>query len=310
MVRTVMLRGHAGAVELRHLRYFLAVADDLNFTRAAMKLRVAQPALSRQIRQLEEELGVALFERNRRAVHLTAAGQAFLSEARSVLAQSERAIHVAQSTADPHSGSLNVGYVWGLFHTRVPAVVEQFRRRFPQVAVHLFDYTATEQAAALADGRLDLGFIGFEEEAETAGLERRRIGRCAFVVALPTAHRSARRRRVELASLSNEMFFAISGSTYPGAARLVAEACRVAGFRPRIVQAADRGHTLLGLVAGQCGVALVPESLAALPHSGVVLRPLATPPIADLFVAWPPRRPSAIRDQFLSILEATGDAAS
>ncbi|MCK6501035.1 MAG: LysR family transcriptional regulator, partial [Nitrospira sp.] len=82
-------------MELRHLRYFLAVADDLNFTRAAMKLRVAQPALSRQIRQLEEELGVALFERNRRAVHLTAAGQAFLSEARSVLAQSERAIHVA-----------------------------------------------------------------------------------------------------------------------------------------------------------------------------------------------------------------------
>ncbi|MBL9136786.1 MAG: LysR family transcriptional regulator [Verrucomicrobiales bacterium] len=304
-----MPRRHAGPVELRHLRYFLAVADHLNFTRAAVKLRVAQPALSRQIRQLEEELGVALFERNRRAVHLTPAGEAFLAEARSVLAQSERAIQVAQATVDPHDAALRIGYVWGLFHSRVPAVVEKFRRRFPQVAVHLFDYTATEQVAALADGRLDLGFIGFEEEAESAGLERRRIGRCAFVIALPTAHRAARRRRVDLASLASEMFFAISERTYPGAARLVADACRAAGFRPRILQAAERGHTLLGLVAGQCGVALVPESLADLPHPGVVLRPLVNPPTADLLVAWPPRRPNAVRDKFLMILEELGGTA-
>lgn len=304
-----MPRGHAGAVELRHLRYFLAVADDLNFTRAAAKLRVAQPALSRQIRQLEEELGVALFERNRRAVRLTAAGEAFLAEARSVLAQSERAIQVAQAKAVPPGAALNVGYVWGLFHTRVPAVVEQFRRRFPHVAVHLFDFTATEQATALVEGRLDLGFIGFEEEAGAAGLERRRIGACSFVVALPAAHPAARRRRVDLASLSGEMFFAISGATYPGAAHLVADACQSAGFRPRILQAAERGHTLLGLVAGQCGVALVPESLAALPHPGVVLRPLLNPPRAGLFVAWPPRRPCPYRDEFLALLNGSDDAA-
>lgn len=126
-------------MELRHLRYFAAVADDLNFTKAARKLHVAQPALSRQIRQLEAEVGVALFERNRRQVRLTEAGRAFLAETRSVLAHSELAVKAAQATGRSGAGPLPVGYVWGLFHTLVPAAVEHFRRTNPEVAVHLFD---------------------------------------------------------------------------------------------------------------------------------------------------------------------------
>lgn len=288
------------AMELRHLRYFVAVAETLSFTRAATRLRVAQPALSRQIRHLEEELGISLFARDRRSVRLTPVGTAFLEEARTVLAHSEQAVETARSLRDPRKGTLRLGYVWGLFHALVPRAIEGFRRRHPEVAVHLFDFTATQQAEALVDGRLDVGFIGLAREADAAGLARRKVAACDFVVALPDDHSAARRRRVSLADLASEMFLTISETSFPGAAALVSEACRGAGFRPRLVQAAERGHTLLSLVAARCGVALVPESLAAMPHVGVCLRPLTEPTRADLFLAWDPRRPSEIRDAFLA----------
>jgi DNA-binding transcriptional LysR family regulator len=197
---------------------------------------------------------------------------------------------------------LNVGYVWGLFHSIVPRAIERFRKTAPNIAVNLFDFTATQQADALVAGSLDMGFIGFAEEADAAGLARRRIGSCTFVAALPARHAAARHRSVVLNSLAKEMFFTISESTYPSAARMAAEACAAAGFRPRIVQAAERGFTLLGLVAGNCGVALVPESLAALPHPGVVFRPLVQPLQGDLFIAWQAKRDSKVRDAFLASL--------
>src|SRR6185503_16126900 len=129
-------------MELRHLRYFVALAQELNFTKAARKLRVAQPALSRQIRQLEDEVGVTLLERNQRGARLTGAGRAFLTEASSILEQSEQAVRVAQNSGTSGRGLLNVGYVWGLFHSLAPATVARFRAQFPNIAVNLFDLTA------------------------------------------------------------------------------------------------------------------------------------------------------------------------
>ena len=293
-----------GGVELRHLRYFVQVAQTLNLTKAAQVLRVAQPALSRQIRQLEEEIGVELLERTRRGVRLTSAGEAFLVEARGVLDQSAQAIQVARKTELGKAGQLNLGYVWGLFHSVVPPVVANFRGRFPSVAVHLFDLPATQQAEALAQGRLDAGFIGLADEADTVGLAKRKVGECSFVVALPATHRAARRRRVPLAMLAQDFFFSISDQHYPGASRCALEACTKAGFRPRILQAAERGHTILGLVAGQCGVALLPEPLRALPHPGVAFRPLEDALRVDLFVAWKAGRSSMLRDAFLELLDA------
>jgi DNA-binding transcriptional LysR family regulator len=290
-------------MELRHLRYFVGVAQELNFTRAAQILRVAQPALSRQIRKLEEEVGVVLLERNRRGVRLTMAGKAFLAEARALLEQSEQAIRVAQETSHAGSGHLNVGYVWGLFHSVVPATVARFRRELPNVAVNLFDMTATQQAEALVQGRLDAGFIGFAQEADAAGLSKRKVGTCAFVAALPKNHRAARKAKVPLATLAQDFFFVISEQNYPGASRFVLEACQRAGFRPKILQAAERGHTILGLVAGNCGVALLPEPLRALPHPGVIFRPLAKPPTGDLFIAWQATRTSPSRDTFLGLFD-------
>jgi LysR family transcriptional regulator, benzoate and cis,cis-muconate-responsive activator of ben and cat genes len=289
-------------VELRHLRYFIAVADELNFTKAAQKMRVAQPALSRQIRQLEEEMGVTLLDRNQRSVRLTEAGKAFLVEARSLVTHSEQVIKAAQSIRQGDHVTLNIGYVWGLFHSLVPGVIEKFRRSFPEVAINLFDTTATQQAQMLSENRLDAGFIGFAEEADTAGLKKQKVGTCRFVAALPKNHRAARHRVVDLTSLAQEMFFVISADNYPGAARFVSEACRAAGFRPKIIQTVERGHILLGLVAGNCGVALVPEPLRALPHPGVVFRPLVKPPQGDLYLAWNGRHSMAVRDSFVKEL--------
>ena len=298
-------------MELRHLRYFVEVARALNFTKAAQILRVAQPALSRQIRQLEEEVGVRLLERTRRGVLMTPAGEAFLVEARAVLQQSSQAIQVAQKTSQGKAGQLNLGYVWGLFHSVVPRVVGNFRQVFPDVAVHLFDLTAIQQTQGIAQGNLDLGFVGFAQEANAAGLAKRKIGESGFVVALPKTHRAARRRRVPLAMLADDFFFTISEQHYPGASSYVVAACADAGFRPRVLQAAERGHTILNLVAGQCGVALLPEPLRALPHPGVVFRPLVDDIRADLFVAWDTARNSTVRDSFLGVLfskQRTGPA--
>lgn len=288
-------------MELRQLRYFVAVARELNFTKAAEKLHLAQPALSRQVRQLEDELGVRLFERNSRGTNLTDAGGAFLTEAQALLAQSEQAIRVAQATGQSARDQLNVGYVWGLFHSIVPPALARFRNHLPNVSVHLFDMTATQQAQALAEGRLDVGFIGFSDEADEASLPKRRVGICEFVAVLPKHHPSARKKKISLAALAEDFFIVISKDNYPGAARFVAEACEKAGFRPRILQTAERGHTILSLVAGNCGVALLPAPLEALPHPDVVFRTLTNSPKADLFVAWAETSRSPLTKAFVEL---------
>jgi DNA-binding transcriptional LysR family regulator len=273
-------------VELRHLRYFVAVAEQLSFTRAAERLHVAQPALSRQIRQLEEEVGISLFQRDHRSVSLTEAGRSFWAEAKLILQQSEHAVKSLQTRAKLEQRELNLGYVWGLFHTFAPAVLARFWRDYPQVAVNLFDRTAMQQAKALAEGRLDAGFIGFAEEADRTGLSKLKVGSCQFLVALPRQHALARQKKVSLEALREEFFIAISEESYPAAAHVISSACRRAGFRPKALQSAERGFTAISLVAANCGVALLPEALQALPHEGVIFCPLAQPVKADLFLAW------------------------
>lgn len=269
-------------MEFRQLRYFSTVARELNFTRAAEKLRVAQPALSRQIRQLEEELGVRLFERDKRHVQLTSAGAAFLAEAESILKQSEQAMLLARS----NKGAVRLGYVWGLFHTIVPEALRRFRLLAPDVAVDLFDLSAAQQGRALAGNKLDAGFIGFAFEAESAQLEMKSIGTTRFLIALPQGHVLARQRTIELKKLASEFFLMISDEHFPGASRIITSACHASGFRPRVLQAPERGHTILGMLASGCGAAFLPETLAALPHPGVVFREPSLPVSAELYLAW------------------------
>jgi DNA-binding transcriptional LysR family regulator len=269
-------------MELRQLRYFATVAREQNFTRAAAKLHVAQPALSRQVKQLEEELGVELLARNKRGVTLTSAGKTFFAEAEDILQQSERAMQRARGG---EAGALNIGYVWGLFHSIVPHALQRFRASEPEVAVNLFDLSAAEQGRALASGKLDVGFIGLAFEAAAAGLQMQRVGATQFIVALPEKHPLARRRSIDLKMLAEDVFLLISEEHFPGASQVMREACSTAGFKPRTLFA-ERGHTMLSLVAAGCGVALLPEPLRALPHADLAFRPPSTPIFADIFVAW------------------------
>ena len=181
-------------------------------------------------------------------------------------------------------------------------VLERFRRHFPKTAVLLFDLTALAQARALLEDQIDAGFIGFAHEVNSAGLSKRKVGACTFVAALPKNHPAARKPMVQLASLADDFFLGISTETFPGASRHVTDACARAGFRPRILQMVERGYTILGLVAGNCGVALLPESLQALPHPGIIFRPLADPPVADLFLAWAANSTQAALIDFLSLV--------
>lgn len=290
-------------MELRQLRYFVAVAGELNFTKAASKLRVAQPALSRQIQQLEQEIGAKLFERSPRGARLTRAGDALLTEARSLLAQCSKAILAARAAANQSQKSLNVGYAWGLFHSHVPGVIARFHRHHPDVPVNLFDMTAPQQAAALNEGQLDAGFIGFAQDANDPGLARQKIGSCAFVLALPESLAIAKRKTVDLRSLANESFCVISQQSFPGAAHCALEACAEAGFRPKALQTAARGMTMLGMVSANQGLAILPEPLTALPHPGVIFRPMKRPYKSDLFVVWKSGAQSPLRDAFLNSID-------
>jgi DNA-binding transcriptional LysR family regulator len=173
----------------------------------------------------------------------------------------------------------------------VPDLLARFRRDHPQVSVNLLDLTAMEQAEALSNGRIDAGFIGFAEEADRAGLSKQKVGNCQFLVALPRHHALARQKKIRLESLRDDFFIAISEKSYPAAAHVITNACQLAGFRPKVLQSAERGFTAIGLVAANCGVALLPEALHALPHQGVLFRPLTAPVEADLFLAWPDREP-------------------
>jgi DNA-binding transcriptional LysR family regulator len=281
-------------MELRHLRYFVGVAGEKSFTRAAAKLRVAQPALSRQIRQLEEETGVTLLIRGRKGVELTEAGRAFLTEARALLEQSEKAIRTAQQAEQKQLQPFNVGYVWGLFHSQVPPVLDKLRFRFPQRPMNLLDMTPAQQARDLLDRRLDAGFIGFAQDADSMGLMKRKVADCRFVAVLKKDHPAAHKSKLTLSMLAEDFFFTISDQSYPGASRFIADACEQAGFRPKILQAAERGYTIVGLVASNRGVAILPESLKAMPHPGVVFRPLLDFPQTDLFLAWRKEDPSPV----------------
>jgi DNA-binding transcriptional LysR family regulator len=152
--------------------------------------------------------------------------------------------------------------------------------------VNLFDMSATEQAKALIAGKIQAGFIGFAHEADAANLEKMQVGVCRFVAALPTHHPLARRRELKLDHLAQEFFAIVSEESYPGARQIILQACQSSGFRPRILQNAARGFTVLGLVAGGCAVALLPETLTALPHTGVSFRKIEPAPSAAVYLAW------------------------
>lgn len=297
-------------MELRHLRYFVAVAEELNFGRASVRLRIAQPPLSRQIRDLEREIGARLFERVSRGVELTPAGRAFLPEARLTLAQAERAQRTAQRAANGETGRLRVGFVEAATHSGIlPDVLSFFRAHLPSVGLSLFELDALRQADAFQEGRIDVGILHAPPLDAARWLRVEPIYTERVILALPKAHALAARPRLQLASLANESFVAFPRVVAPEMYDEILASCRRAGFSPRIVQEAAGWHTLASLVSAGVGIGVVPRSIAEFAQHGVVYRPVRMLDVQmSLSAVWKRAERSPVRERFVAALTSVAGA--
>jgi DNA-binding transcriptional LysR family regulator len=260
-------------VELRQLRYFIAIAEEGNLSRAAKRLNVSQPPLSTQMKRLEDELGVQLLERSNRGVSLTAAGSIFFEETRAVLARLEHAKSKTQEADRGDVGMLSIGFVSIADYGILPPALKNFRSSFPLVEVQLHELTTDAQIRELRAARLDLG-IGLAPVDEP-DLEFDRLLREELVLAAPSGHPAAKGdRAIELSALSKESFIVPPRDVAPGLYDLTISHCRSAGFTPRITQHARQMQTVIGLVSCGMGFALVPASISNLKRTGVRYRQL------------------------------------
>jgi DNA-binding transcriptional LysR family regulator len=296
-------------MELRHLRYFVAVAEELHFGRAAARLHLSQPPLSRQIRELEEELGVCLFERDRRRVALTSAGSAFLAEARDILSRSDRAGERVRRVSRGELGEIDVGFVTSATTEVFAAILRDFRRARPDVEVHLYDQMPQQQLDGLRAGRLDVGFL--RPPIPDPLLRHECVWRDALALALPADHPLAKEERVRWTDITREPFVGVPWQQSPGFHSVFYEACRAAGFVPQIKQYANDLPTVIWLVSIGTGVAVVTAGLASLARPSVAFRPLepSGPPV-EMVVAWRRNETSPVVDAFLEVTRSTVGAAS
>jgi DNA-binding transcriptional LysR family regulator len=287
-------------VELRHLRYFAAVAEELHFGRAAVRVGIAQPPLSQQIRQLEHELGVTLFSRTKRHVELTPAGRAFLEEVRRVFEQTERAVRTAQRAGRGEIGELAIGFVPSADLDILPRVLRVWSARFPHVEIELHALLPAAQVEALRDGRIQIGFVRLP--VEEGDLVVKSIQREPLLVALPQRHRLSRGPCVRLADLAGDTMILFPRDVGAGYYAVWVGACQRAGFTPRVLHPGSM-QTNLGLVSAGLGVALMPASIRKLRREGVVYRALAPPvPHVEMAVMYRPDHQSAALAAFLRVL--------
>jgi len=289
---------------LRELECFTAVAEELSFTRAAQKLHLAQPPLSRHIRALEEKLGTVLFDRSGRRVALTAAGAVFYEETRTVLPQLIRAGEITRRFASGESARLRLGFVSAVLSPELVDVLRTFRERHPAIQLMMQDCPPAEQLSALRNGTLDGGFIGLPPREKTPGVQFvpwRRESLAAFV---PFGHALAARRQIDLRELAGEALVAVSSKAAPAFAAYLREHCGKAGFRPRIVVESPRAQAVAVMVAAGTGIALLPASLARVVGDAAAVIPIKKAPrIAHVF-ARTAGSPSPPMRHFIDLLTA------
>lgn len=272
-------------VDLRQMRYFIAVAEELHFGRAAARLHMAQPPLSRQIRRLEEAVGARLLDRGRRGVALTAAGRVFLGEARATVRQADRAVELTRRAARGERGRLAVGFIDAAIYSVVPPVVRRFAQVYPDVELNVTELRIPDQIREVAEGRLHAGFVHPPVADPRLAVES--VFTESLAVALPAGHRLAGRARVDLADLDGTPLVQFPREINPPLFDDVIALCRAAGFTPPALREASPKQTIIGLVAAGLGASLLPASLANLRRDGVVYRPLAGPGLTvDTSVIW------------------------
>lgn len=296
-------------MDLRHLRYFVAVAEELSFRRAAEKLHIAQPPLSAQIRALEEELQVKLFERTTRSVLLTHAGRVLLEEARSVLAATAQAEQRAREAEHGLAGTLRLGVIAPVANAWLAGILRRFRQRFPGVQLSLFDLTSTEQLRRLRTRELDAGLL--RPPVGSAELDHMFVGESRQVLAMPAGHPLARKRSLVWKDLHDQELVLIHPAAQHGFYDAFFAECAKAGARPRPVQYANDIQTKMWLISAGFGIAPTTATLAEVKRPGLVFRPLppGLPPVQTV-LAWRRDDPSPVLKNFREMFTAWGTESS
>ncbi len=289
-------------MELRHLHYFMAVAEELHFGRAARRLHISQPPLSQQIRELEQELGVLLFARTSRSVRLTPAGDAFYQQSKLVFTQLEHAVSQAQAVERGESGTLRVGFCAPAMEGNLPFALREFGALFPDVRLDLLETRTPELLEALRREQVDVGFVRLCQE-RPAGLEAALFFREPYLLAVPGGHRLDGVESVSLADLNGEPLLLVPQQEHPRLYAAFLLAFENAGVQPRIVRQVASKQTMAALTVAGEGLCFLPASMRKFARKGLCLLPIADAvPQVEIFMSWNKDAPSALRGRFVENL--------
>jgi DNA-binding transcriptional LysR family regulator len=293
-------------MELRHLRYFIAVAEELNFTRAAERLHIGQPPLSHAIQMLEADVGARLFERTKRWVRMTEAGRLFLIDARRILALAEQAADTARRAQRGEAGELRIGFTFSTPLTPLFAtVINRYRRQFPAVSLTLHEMATLPQLDALAARTLDLGFVRPTDIAAADGISVTALREDPLVAVLPAALPLARKKAIAIGELKDMPFVMYPPNAGTGIYPQIFRLCRAAGFVPRVGQVAGEASTIIGLVAAGCGVSVLPASFDRIRMDGVCYRAISdAAATTTLLLAQRSAEQSPLVDAFVALAKA------
>jgi LysR family transcriptional regulator, benzoate and cis,cis-muconate-responsive activator of ben and cat genes len=261
-------------MELRHLRYFVTVAEELSFSRASARLRISQPAVSRQIKDLEDEVGTPLILRLPTGIRLTSAGETFLAYARDILRRSADSLKAMQVFKGGASEAITVAFLSTALPSFLTRALKDFAQENPEVMVNLLELTPSQQIQALRQGQADIALIGNACPELAKEFDLKVVMRIPLAVAVPDDHPLASHKILDLPRFRNDEFVGMNETTFPGRNDLIREVCEAAGFTPRIRWKADSLVSMLALVGSGKGVALVPKDLESLPHDRAVLLPI------------------------------------
>lgn len=279
-------------MEFHQLRYFIAAAEDLSISAAAKRLHVTQPALSRQVAVLEAELGVPLFDRIRKRIHLTDAGRFLLPKARQIVCDAETAAQQLRERFGQARRTLRLGFLTPFLDDLVAPAVREFRQRHPKTQVSLFELPPRAQIERLRNHELDAAILGNLEERDRTRFEIHRLSRHKMAAVLPEDHRLAGKKAIQLKTLSRESWVSLSDAFFPGRREFLRSICQSAGFEPMIATEVDSLSMMLGAVTAGEGVAVMPAHAGKLPHAGCVIVPLAAPaPTTELLLVLPKVEP-------------------
>jgi DNA-binding transcriptional LysR family regulator len=289
-------------MELRQLRAFLMLCEELHFSRAALRLHVAQSAISYAIKSIEAELGTPLFSRSKRKVTLTGAGEHFRAQVSPAVQSLDRAAEATRRIGRGQAGRLVLRFTLLSALTSVPRVLARFREACPEVEIDVGPGGSVQQLEAIRAGHCDIGFMAYRNDIEALATET--VQRSPVVALLPVTHRLAKRRKLRLRDLASDRFVFLKQDTEPDTRARFRKQCLAAGFEPQIALEIDQLELLLAMVAAGMGVSCAPDLVRSLRFPGVAMVPLTPLLRGGISAVWDPKVPSPVRERFLALLRA------